>query len=386
MDPCLSFVNMAKKNLGIFRKNPWTAALFFIQAAECYLNANDKKKASQYAYKAVKLLEEYWGRGKNDVVLSDLERAYGLAIKSLPREKTKEIKNRAFRVYIYHAEKLENSGNFLGASEKYEAATQYAPSGEKAKEALLKAIAVLQKAKEKESVIRNRALLEKVESRLEHLISLLPKELEEKKPELLEKATSKVSIYLSIEVLKEAAQNAIRELNLKFPMEPSDVIIEVRGEALRASFKVPDYETAVSIEQRGTSFEASVFSPKLSSALEIASLIKYFLDSEHALKHILRLEIEGIIERGELLAYARNILRAAREMEEGLKIAYYLDTLAEMLYKQPERDLKQLADRAKNLAESLKSIYVADNRILSVDSQKVVSFMNDIIRILGEKK
>ncbi|MCR8454124.1 MAG: hypothetical protein NDP13_03950 [Crenarchaeota archaeon] len=384
MDPCLSFVKMARKNLGIFKKNPWTAALFFIQASECYLNANDKRRAFQYAYQAANLLEKYWGKGKNDVVLSDLEKAFGLILKTNPR-RIKEIKGRAFKIYLYHAGKLENSGNFLAASEKYEAAMQFAPSGEKAKEVLLKAIAVLQKAKEKESVIRNRALLEKIDSRLEHLNSLLPEKFEERKPELLEKAASKVVISMNLEVLKEAAQNAIRELSSEFPVKISNINIEAQGEMLRASFEASDYNTTVNMEQKGMGCDVSVFASKLSSALEIASLVKYFLDSKHALKSIFRFEVEGIIDKKELLAYARSILMATKRSEEGLKIAHYLDTLAEILSKQLEKDLKQSANQAKKLAEMLKEIYVAGSKILSVDSEKVINFVNSIIRILGDK-
>ncbi|GEM_PF-3626404 len=385
MDPCSQFVRMAKKNLGIRKKNPWTAALFFIQAAECYLNAGEKRKAFQYAYRAVSLLEKFWGSGKNDVVLSDLEKALGLAFRVCPPNKRKEIKSKAFKVYLYHANKLESSGNFLGASEKYEAATQYAPSGEKAKEAILKAIAVLQKAKEKESVVKNRALLEKIESRLEYLTSLLPKRVEEKAPVLAEKASAKVSVNMELEVLEAAMHEAMRKISSKFPLRVSDVDIETKNGTRRASFRVPGYDAIVNMTHKKTYCAVEVFSSNLSFALEVASSTKYFLDAEEALRKVLSFNVSGHLDKKYILMFIRKISRMARAREEGLKVAHYLGTLADFLLKQ-NRKFEALADKIRERSNSLMEIYVAGSELLNIDSRKIMSLMEEVAKILGEKK
>ena len=165
-DPCMEYAKQAKKHLGIFKRNYWTAGLYYLQAAECYKNSGNMKKAFMYAKEAVKFLEKYWETA-GDMVLPDLEKALALAFYTAPKKKKEELRRKAFDIYVYHAKKLEHSRNYLGAAEKYEAAIQYAPSGESAREVLMRAISILERALEKEHVIRNRALVEKIEKKIE---------------------------------------------------------------------------------------------------------------------------------------------------------------------------------------------------------------------------
>lgn len=385
MDPCLQFVKMAKKNLGFRKKNPWTAALFFIQAAECYLNADEKRKAFRYAYQAVNLLEKFWSHGKNDVVLSDLEKALGLAFRVAPKNKRGEIKKKAFKIYLYHANKLKSSGNLLGASEKYEAAVQYAPDGNKAEEALLKAIAVLEKLRERESVIKNRSLREKVESRLEHLRSLLPKREEEKATELAEKVAAKFSVHMELEVLEQQIQEAIKRISSKFPLRTSDVYVEKKGGDLIVSFRIPGLSAVVNTTCKKTLCIVDIYSPHLGFSLEAASCMRYFLDAEEALREPVSFSFRGYLDRKQLLVFIRKISRMAKARDDGKKVAHYLGILADFLSGQNKK-LSSIAKKIGEVAKSLMEIYVVGSSLLNVDSQKVASLMEEVDNLLGGGK
>ncbi len=375
-DPCIMYVKQAKKNIGLFRKNYWTAGLYFLQAAECYKNSGNKSRAYEYAKEAVKCLDKYWS-GTNDMVLPDLEKALSLAYYMAPKKRRKEMGRKAFEVYIYHARRLENAGNYLAAAEKYEASAQFAPSGSAAREAILKAISVLENALQKEHIIKKRDLVERIEKKLEELKKMAPPPKEASHPGVVE---TRLRYVADLEVFSAAMNEVVSSFHMEFPLPISDPKVVKRGEKNSIQFSIPGYSALVIIECRRKSCLVEVNSSNITFILEIVAILKYYLDKKEALSSVVNEKILGKYKAIELMDYINKVLHSLKIKDEARKIAFYIDTLSFILSQ--FKRLSKICEDLKSYALELLDLYVPGKEIMPVDAERVESKVKELLKQL----
>ena len=380
-DPCIMFVKQAKKNLGLFKKNFWTAGLYFLQAAECYKNSGNKTKAYEYAREAVDCLYKYWA-GINDMVLSDLEKALSLAYYNAPKKRRRSIGKKAFEVYTYHAKKLESSGNYLGAAEKYEASVQFAPSGVIAREILLRAISILENALQKEHVIKNKALVEKIEKKLEDLRKMVPPiTVIEKK--VSEEVETQIKYVLVFRVFKTAMDQAIPSFSSEFSLPISEFRTTKRAGSITIRFAIPGYSAYVLIDYIDTECDVEVNSSNISFIVEIASMLRYYFDGKNAINRIKEEKIVGKYKARDLVDFAKKVMRYIKGRDKARKIAYCMYMLAFALEKIKKH--KELAEELKLYAHELLDLYIKGKNILPVDAERAGRLVKLILENISKR-
>ncbi len=373
------FVKQAKKNLGLLRKSYWTAGLYYLQAAECYKNAGEKDKAYKYSREAIKCLEKYWS-GTNDMVLPDLEKALAMAYFLAPKRARGKLREKAFNIYVYHARKLENSGNYLGAAEKYHAAIQFASSGAVARETILRAISILEKALEKEHIVKNRTLAEKIEKKIEELKKLVPPEPTEVEHVEVE---AKYRYILELDIYPEAMKGVYRSFSEEFPMPIKDLRKVKRRGVEILSFSVPGYPVYVEIGYSGSSCKVEINSASFLFALEIAGNIKYFLDINGAIKEIKSEEVTGKPDRGDIAKFLKDLLKNAKAKESARRIAHLLDSLRVVFSK--DKRLRKYVEDLGSLSKELLDLYVGEQGLASVDSKRIIALLEGIMADLSRR-
>ena len=380
-DPCVMFVKQAKKNIGLFKKNFWTAGLYFLQAAECYKNSGNKAKAYEYAKEAVDCLYKYWA-GTNDMVLSDLEKALSLAYYNAPKKSRKSIGKKAFEVYTYHAKKLESAGNYLGAAEKYEASVQFAPSGIIAREILLRAISILENALQKEHVIKNKALVEKIEKKLEDLKKMVPPitVIEKKAPSEVE---TQIKYIVVFSVFKSPMDQAISSFSNEFSLPISEFKITKRAGSVTIRFAIPGYSAYVLIDYMDTECNVEINSSNISFVAEIASMLRYYFDDKDAIKLMKEEKIVGKYKARDLVDFAKKIMRFIKGRDKARKIAYCMYTLAVALGK--IKKYRELSEDLKLYAHELLDLYIRGKNVLPVDAEKAGRLIKLVLENISKR-
>ncbi|MEX0569589.1 MAG: hypothetical protein Q6363_010630 [Candidatus Njordarchaeota archaeon] len=378
-DPCIIFVRQAKKNLGLLKKNYWTAGLYFLQAAECYNNAGNRKKAFENAREAVKCLEKHWSY-INDEVLPDLEKAISLAVLTAPKKSRKELKDKAFEIYVYHARKLETAGNHLGAAEKYEKSIEFAPSGSVARDTIMKAISILERALQKEHIVKNRKLVEKIENKIEELRNLIvPEKGEEKKPKAVE---TRYKYIIQMEPYGTIAE-ALEDLKNEPPFPISDPQLSISGKEAELRFTIPGYSALVEISSFGKECVSKIYSSNLLFVMEIASSLKHFFDSKNSIRRVAQESVKGPVEKEDIMKFIEKIMRLLKIRDEARKIAFFADTLAFVL--SMVKGFGDMVEKISEISKEILGLYVSSKEIMPVDAERLMLLLKEAMNMLKKR-
>lgn len=379
MDPCETYVKEAKRNLSLFKKNFWTAGLFYLNAAECYHSAGNKEKAYKNAIEAVKLLEKYWNK-TNDVVLPDLEKALGLAFEIAPKKEKKKIAKKAYEVYMYHALRLESAGNYLGAAEKYELAIQYALDTEQAKKAILRAVAILEKALEKPSVIRKKEIREKIEEKLDYLKGLLP---EEPSKAEIQKATEKLFLFVELDVVKDSFKTVLSQLKDSLSVTIDNYQLDESDGQLKLSVDFGRYSAYLEVACEKNLCDLKIFASNIMGLVLIFGDVMYHLDKNSAVNEILKIEFEGSLKRDQLETALKYIERKVATRYEAQKLIHWLDVA--LYFLGLNKKMRKIVLEGQKIINDLKEAYIFDVDLLPTDSSLLRNYLADVLEEMKKK-
>ena len=248
-DPCKKIISDAKKRTSAFKmdKDYWSGAILYIQAADCYKASSEFEKAFYAAEKAVSLLKKYASKYGYELVINDLIRALTLQYMTAPSDKKDAIKLELFNTYNLHAQKLIQSGNYVGAADKYVKALEYAPSGDEARNMLQQAIALLEDIANKKLLQGKQKYADRLLEKIDELRMLLPAE---EHAEIAGFKKSKILTTYSLSENPKIVMEEIKEELGKWNLLPENM--DESSVGIEKTLRL-EYDDKTSVRIRGTS-------------------------------------------------------------------------------------------------------------------------------------
>ncbi|OYT26750.1 MAG: hypothetical protein B6U95_07060 [Thermofilum sp. ex4484_82] len=145
MDECEEFFKEGEKS-SFLKREYYVAALSYMRAAECFLEAKLYKRAYVAAMRSIECLEKTRSVDVSDEYERAFEAAYEAA-KFLDEKKLVSIRERFLSFLVGSASNLELSKDYIGAAEKYMKAAEIADKSKRS-EILVKAVRCLEQAAE----------------------------------------------------------------------------------------------------------------------------------------------------------------------------------------------------------------------------------------------